>query len=138
MRKNEKFLSKEFQNEDQNEKFLFLFQSRSPIKTLWYKNGENTTQQKSHTRATLKTTRCLRFGKFVCLLCHQSQSFTPLTLAKDSLSRYFQTGYGEKLGLVWRNRKKISQIINDYTFAYRSFSFLFYALHAGEHVKEAG
>jgi hypothetical protein len=26
---------------------------------------------------------------------------------KDSLGRYFETGYGEKLGLVWRNRKKI-------------------------------
>jgi hypothetical protein len=42
--------------------------------------------------------------------------------------RNVQLGPGkqtEKTGLVWRNRKKISQIIKDY-FYYRSSSFLFY------------
>jgi hypothetical protein len=29
-------------------------------------------------------------------------------------SSWDQANRGEKLGLVWRNRKKISQIINDY------------------------
>ncbi len=29
-------------------------------------------------------------------------------------THWTKTGYGEKLGLVWRNWKKISQIINDY------------------------
>jgi hypothetical protein len=29
-------------------------------------------------------------------------------------SGWDQANRGEKLGLVWRNRKKISQIINDY------------------------
>jgi hypothetical protein len=43
--------------------------------------------------------------------------------AKDSLGLYFKTGYGEKLGLAWRNRKKISQIINDYL--YLPFFLLF-------------
>jgi hypothetical protein len=30
------------------------------------------------------------------------------------MSSWDQANRGEKLGLVWRNRKKISQIINDY------------------------
>ncbi len=74
----------------------------------------------------------LHFAKFVCLLCHQSPLFSPTPgpqyLTIDSLSRYFKTGYREKLGLVWRNRKKISQIINGYLFL--PF-FLFFILWAG-------
>jgi hypothetical protein len=31
-------------------------------------------------------------------------------------SSWDQANRGEKLGLVWRNRKKISQIINDYLY----------------------
>jgi hypothetical protein len=31
-----------------------------------------------------------------------------------------QANIRQKLGLVWRNIKKISQIIKDYTFSYRS------------------
>ncbi len=54
---------------------------------------------------------------------HSPPPPTPATLTKDSLSRYFKTGYGGKLGLVWRNRKKISQIINDYL--YLPFFLLF-------------
>jgi hypothetical protein len=30
------------------------------------------------------------------------------------MSSWYQANRGEKLDLVWRNRKKISQIINDY------------------------
>jgi hypothetical protein len=30
------------------------------------------------------------------------------------MSSWDQANRGEKLGLVWKNRKKISQIINDY------------------------
>jgi hypothetical protein len=33
-----------------------------------------------------------------------------------------QANRGQKLGMVWRNRKKMSQIITDYTFTYRSSS----------------
>jgi hypothetical protein len=54
---------------------------------------------------------CLHFGKFVpCCVTSHHHSLSPLpsprphnrprTLTKDSLSRYFQTGYGEKL-VVW-------------------------------------
>jgi hypothetical protein len=32
------------------------------------------------------------------------------------MSSWDQASRGEKLGLVWRNRKKISQIINDYLY----------------------
>jgi hypothetical protein len=32
------------------------------------------------------------------------------------MSSWDQASRGEKLGLVWRNRKKISQIINNYLF----------------------
>jgi hypothetical protein len=32
------------------------------------------------------------------------------------MSSWDQANRGEKLGLVWRNRKKISQIINDYLY----------------------
>jgi hypothetical protein len=53
--------------------------------------------------------------------CHHSPPTPPCT--KDSPSRYFKTGNGEKLGLVWRNRKKISQIINVYF--HLPFFFLF-------------
>jgi hypothetical protein len=37
---------------------------------------------------------------------------TETEVAKNS--SWDQANRGEKLGLVWRNRKKISQIINDY------------------------
>jgi hypothetical protein len=50
-------------------------------------------------------------------------TFKPNLLFIDSLCRYFKTGYGEKLSLVWRNKKKISQIINDYL--YLPFFLLF-------------
>ncbi len=33
---------------------------------------------------------------------------------KAEMSSWDKTNRGEKLGLVWRNRKNISQIINDY------------------------
>jgi hypothetical protein len=32
------------------------------------------------------------------------------------MSSWDQASRGEKLGLVWRNKKKISQIINDYLY----------------------
>jgi hypothetical protein len=32
------------------------------------------------------------------------------------MSSWDQASRGEKIGLVWRNRKKISQIINDYLY----------------------
>jgi hypothetical protein len=32
------------------------------------------------------------------------------------MSSWDQANRGQKLGLVWRNRKKISQIINDYLY----------------------
>jgi hypothetical protein len=32
------------------------------------------------------------------------------------MSSWDQSNRGKELGLVWRNRKKISQIINDYLF----------------------
>ncbi len=36
---------------------------------------------------------------------------TPATLTEDSQSRYFKSGFGKKLGLIWRNRKKTSRTI---------------------------
>jgi hypothetical protein len=48
-------------------------------------------------------------------------------LTKDSLSRYFQTGFGEKL-VVWFGEieRKLAKLLMT-TFAYRSSSYLFYA-----------
>jgi hypothetical protein len=67
---------------------------------------------------------CLHFAKFVCLLCHYSCHHSPPPPGpfdeRLTKNRYFETGYGEKLGLVWRNRKKI---INDYL--YLPFFLLF-------------
>jgi hypothetical protein len=42
-------------------------------------------------------------------------------MAEKSSLRTRQTE-GKNLGLVWRNRKKMSQIIDAYTFTYRSSS----------------
>jgi len=39
---------------------------------------------------------------------------TEFFLSVAKMSSWDQANRGEKLGLVWRNRKKISQIINDY------------------------
>jgi hypothetical protein len=57
----------------------------------------------------------------VASLHHDPSPPCPHTVCVYSLSRYFgrkvQLGPAnrrQKLGLVWRNRKKISQIINDY------------------------
>ncbi len=62
----------------------------------------------------------ISFKKFVCLLFHQSPSpphtvCTVLTvLTEQKLSSWDKANRRQKLGLVWRNRKKISQIIKDY------------------------
>ncbi len=63
----------------------------------------------------------------VSRLRHHSPPPTPpaCTLTKDSLSRFSKTGYGEKLGLVWRNRRKLAKLSMT-TFSYRSSSYLFY------------
>ena len=42
-------------------------------------------------------------------------------------SSWGQANLWQKLGLVWRNRKKSSQIINE-SFTYRSSSLLFYGV----------
>jgi hypothetical protein len=51
------------------------------------------------------------------------------------MSSWDQENRGEKLGVVWRKRKKISQIIDDYcTFTYRSSLLIilwFQAMQAG-------
>jgi hypothetical protein len=61
----------------------------------------------------------LYFAKFVCLLSRLPPPLPPNRV--HSLSRYFSrkvklgpANRRQKLGMVWRNRKKISQIINDY------------------------
>ncbi len=38
----------------------------------------------------------------------------PSDTAVAEISSWDQANRGEKLGLVWRNKKKISQIINNY------------------------
>jgi hypothetical protein len=73
------------------------------------------------------------FSKFVCLLCHYGivaiilphppPAPTPAPLTKNSLSRYFETVTGKNLVWFRENRKKISQIINDYL--YLPFFLLF-------------
>ncbi len=44
------------------------------------------------------------------------------------MSSWDQANRGEKLGLVWRNRKKISQIITDYLYL-PFFLLIIYALY---------
>ncbi len=59
------------------------------------------------------TVCCLLVVLLVAIILSPPPALTPASLTKDSLSRL---RYGEKLGLVLKNRKKNSQIINDYLF----------------------
>jgi hypothetical protein len=53
---------------------------------------------------------CLHFAKFVCLLKRLPEIETGIA----EKSSWDQANIRQKLGLVWRNRKKINQIIIDY------------------------
>jgi hypothetical protein len=53
---------------------------------------------------------CLHFAKFVCLL----KRLQRMKQEWQKKSSWDQANIWQKLGLVWRNRKKISQIIKDY------------------------
>jgi hypothetical protein len=68
--------------------------------------------------------QCIRINdvnrKIVKLITYETESEV------TEMSSWDQANRGGKLGLVWRSRKKISQITNDYTFTYRSSSYLFY------------
>ena len=52
---------------------------------------------------------CLHFAKFVCLLKRLQR-----LKQEAEKSSWDQPNIWKKLGLVWRNRKKICQIIKDY------------------------
>jgi hypothetical protein len=52
---------------------------------------------------------CLHFAKFVCLL-----ETADIETGMAEKSSWGQANIRQKLGLVWRNRKKISQIFKDY------------------------
>ncbi len=63
-----------------------------------------------------------KFGHSVVILCH-IWIMVYWNLLKDTAETetevaekfsWDQANRGEKLGLVWRNRKKVSQIVNDY------------------------
>ena len=70
----------------------------------------------------------ISFKQFVCLLCHQSPPHTHGVYSTHRThSAEIETGMAEqsrrdkanrqqKLGLVWKNRKKISQIIKVYCY----------------------
>jgi hypothetical protein len=50
--------------------------------------------------------------EYVLKLSYRDTAETETEVAEKS--SWDKANRGEKLGLVWRNRKKISQIINDY------------------------
>jgi hypothetical protein len=54
---------------------------------------------------------CSHFAKFVCLL-----ETAEIETGIAEKSSWDQTNTRQKLGLVWKNRKKISQIFKDYFF----------------------
>ncbi len=54
---------------------------------------------------------CLHFAKFVCLLIKETAEIETEMAEKSSLD---QANIRQKLVMVWRNRKKICQIIKDY------------------------
>jgi hypothetical protein len=49
------------------------------------------------------------------------------------MSSWDQAKRGEKLGLVWRNRKKISQIINDYLYLPFYLFIILWSFYTGGH-----
>ncbi|MFO0000794.1 MAG: hypothetical protein ACK559_06670, partial [bacterium] len=53
---------------------------------------------------------CLHFSKFVCLLKKTAEIETGMA----EKSSWDKANIWQKQGLVWRHRKKISQIIKDY------------------------
>jgi hypothetical protein len=64
---------------------------------------------------------CLHFAKFVCLL----KELQRLKQGWQKSPAGDQANIRQKLGLVWRNRRKLAKLPNP-TFTYRSSSYLFY------------